>query len=66
MPASWLHAQVSDELIFKWARSEDICGRRAALVSTVALNTRSRGGKGDTPRTLAVCRLLVHDHHDMV
>ena len=27
---------------------------------------RSRGGYGDLPRTLAVCRLLVADHEDMV
>jgi 3-methyladenine DNA glycosylase AlkD len=35
-------------------------------VSTVALNVRSRGGTGDVPRTLAVCRLLVDDDDDMV
>ena len=27
---------------------------------------RSRGGRGDVPRTLKVCRLLVDDHEDMV
>jgi 3-methyladenine DNA glycosylase AlkD len=32
----------------------------------VALNVRSQGGMGDTPRTLAVCRMLVEDHDDMV
>jgi 3-methyladenine DNA glycosylase AlkD len=63
---AWLHGQVSDALIHRWARSEDRWWRRAALVSTVALNVRSRGGTGDVPRTLAVCRLLVEDHDDMV
>jgi 3-methyladenine DNA glycosylase AlkD len=63
---AWLHGQVSDALIHRWARSEDHWWRRAALVSTVALNVRSRGGTGDVPRTLAVCRLLVDDHDDMV
>jgi len=63
---AWLRGQVSDELIHKWARSEDLWWRRAALVSTVALNVRSHGGYGDTPRTLAVCRMLVDDHEDMV
>jgi 3-methyladenine DNA glycosylase AlkD len=53
-------------LIRKWAHSEDRWWRRAALVSTVALNMRSRGGGGDVPRTLEVCRLLVADHDDMV
>jgi 3-methyladenine DNA glycosylase AlkD len=62
----WLYGQVPDELIHSWARSENRWWRRAALVSTVALNVRSKGGTGDVPRTLAVCRLLVDDHDDMV
>ena len=62
----WLKGQVSDELIHKWAHSQDRWWRRAALVSTVALNVRSHGGKGDVPRTLAVCRPLVDDRDDMV
>lgn len=63
---AWLKGQVPDELIHKWARSKDRWWRRAALVSTVALNVRSHGGMGGVPRTLSVCRLLVDDHDDMV
>ena len=63
---AWLAGQVEDAVIHRWARSEDLWWRRAALVSTVALNVRSHGGTGDAPRTLAVCRLLVADHEDMV
>ena len=63
---AWLHGQVSDEVIHRWAHSEDRWWRRAALVSTVALNVRSHGGTGDVPRTLAVCRLLADDPDDMV
>jgi 3-methyladenine DNA glycosylase AlkD len=63
---AWLKGQVSDEVIHRWARSEDLWWRRAALVSTVALNVRSRGGYGDVARTFEVCRLLVDDHEDMV
>ena len=63
---AWLKGQVSDELIHKWAHSEDHWWRRAALVSTVALNIRSHGGSGDAPRTLEICRLLVDNHDDMV
>ncbi len=63
---AWRDGQVSDELIHRWARSEDRWWRRAALVSTVALNVRSQGGMGDVPRTLEVCRLLVDDPDDMV
>jgi 3-methyladenine DNA glycosylase AlkD len=61
-----LNGQIADETIHEWARSEDLWWRRAALVSTVALNLRSQGGPGDTHRTLAVCRILVDDHEDMV
>jgi 3-methyladenine DNA glycosylase AlkD len=63
---AWLHGQVPDELIHRWARSPDRWWRRAALVSTVALNVRSKGGMGDVPRTLQVCRMLVGDGDDMV
>lgn len=63
---AWLNGQVPDEVIRQWACSKDCWWRRAALVSTVALNVRSHGGTGDVPRTLAVCRLLVEDHDDMV
>jgi 3-methyladenine DNA glycosylase AlkD len=63
---AWLKGQVSDALIHRWAHSEDRWWRRAALVSTVALNVRSHGGHGDVPRTLQVCRLLLDDSDDMV
>ena len=63
---AWLRGQVDDRLIQAWASSADRWWRRAALVSTVALNVRSQGGLGDTPRTLAVCRLLAGDAEDLV
>jgi 3-methyladenine DNA glycosylase AlkD len=63
---AWRDGLVPDELIIKWAGSPDLWWRRAALVSTVAFNIRSLGGKGDVPRTLAICQLLVADHEDMV
>ncbi len=63
---AWLHGIVSDALIRRWAADCDLWWRRAALVSTVALNTRSYGGSGDTPRTLAICDMLAADREDMV
>jgi 3-methyladenine DNA glycosylase AlkD len=63
---AWLAGQVPDALIHRWARSSDRWWRRAALVSTVALNVRSQGGTGDVARTVQVCRLLVADRDDMV
>ncbi len=63
---AWLAGLVPDDLIAKWAGSPDRWWRRAALVSTVALNVRSQGGKGDRPRTLHICRMLAADPDDMV
>ncbi len=62
----WRAGQVPDTLIERWAQSPDRWWRRAALVSTVPLNNRARGGKGDTTRTLHICRLLATDRDDMV
>lgn len=62
----WRDGLVQDGLIVKWARSTDLWWRRAALVSTVAFNVRSQGGKGDVARTLLICRMLAADHEDMV
>ena len=63
---AWVRGQVSDDVIGKWARSENRWWRRAALVSTVALNVKVSGGRGDTDRTLAPCRILAADGDDMV
>ena len=43
---AWREYQVTDELIHRWARSEDHWWRRAAIVCTVALNNKARGGSG--------------------
>ncbi|HZS48303.1 MAG TPA: DNA alkylation repair protein [Blastocatellia bacterium] len=63
---AWRESQVPDSLIHKWARSKDRWWRRAALVSTVPLNNKTRGGNGDAARTLAVCEMLLDDRDDMV
>ena len=63
---AWLEGRLGDGTIEHWARSEDRWWRRAALVSTTALNKRSLGGSGDAVRTLRICRMLAADHDDMV
>jgi 3-methyladenine DNA glycosylase AlkD len=63
---AWREAQVPDAVVHAWARSDDRWMRRAALVCTVALNNRARGGRGDTARTLALCEMLLRDRDDMV
>jgi 3-methyladenine DNA glycosylase AlkD len=62
----WRAGQLSDAEIRRWARSADQWWRRAAVVSTVPLNNRARGGHGDPERTLATCRLLLADRNPMV
>lgn len=64
--AAWVHGRIGDDLIERWARSPTRWLRRAALVSTVALNRPNEGGRVDTPRTLWVCRRLIADRDDMV
>lgn len=63
---AWREGLVGDELMVEWAHSPDLWWRRAALVSTVAFNLRSQGGKGDVRRTMLICRLLAADQADMV
>ncbi len=63
---AWREGQLSDERVMTWTRSEKRWWRRAALVSTVFLNRQTLGGRGDTPRTLAVCGALAGDRDDMV
>ncbi len=62
----WREGQISDQDIARWATEESPWWRRSALVATTALTVQSRGGYGDSDRTLAVARLLVHDRHDMI
>jgi 3-methyladenine DNA glycosylase AlkD len=55
-----------EEPLQRWALSPDRGWRRAALATTVALNTRSEWGRGDASRTLAIAEMLVNDRDDMV
>lgn len=62
----WQVKQISDVVIRRWARSRDRWWRRAALVATVPLNSKTHGGAGDAKRTLTICQPLVTDRDDMV
>jgi len=63
---AWRLGRIPDLFIRAWARSDDWAWRRAALVSTVPLNSRAPGGTGDSRRTLAICRILIADRHDLI
>jgi 3-methyladenine DNA glycosylase AlkD len=62
----WRKGVVEDRHIDGLLQSENHWDRRVAVVSTVALNQRSRGGSGDTDRTIGVCERVVDDHNDMI
>lgn len=63
---AWRERQIGESVVRRWSRSGDRWWRRAALVATVPLNNKARGGNGDTARTLDICRLLVDDRDEMV
>jgi 3-methyladenine DNA glycosylase AlkD len=63
---AWREGRLPTRQINAWLRSEDRWQRRTAVVCTVALNVRARGGRGDVARTLAVCRQVVEDRDGMV
>lgn len=63
---AWRENQISDADILKWLGSDNRWWRRTAVVSTVTLNLRSRGGTGDAKRTLMICEKVVEDRDDMI
>lgn len=63
---AWREGLVKDGDIAALSASPDRWRRRSAIVATVALNTRARGGKGDVPRTLATCARHAEERDDMV
>lgn len=63
---AWRENQITDSDVLNWLNSENRWWRRTAVVSTVSLNLRSRGGTGDAKRTLLVCEKVVDDRDDMI
>jgi 3-methyladenine DNA glycosylase AlkD len=63
---AWREGRLPTRDINAWLKSEDRWLRRTAVVCTVALNVRARGGRGDAARTLSVCRRVTRDRDDMV
>jgi 3-methyladenine DNA glycosylase AlkD len=63
---AWREGILSDAVVESLSRSTDRWRRRLALVCTVPLNSKARGGAGDASRTLRICEALVDDRDDMV
>jgi 3-methyladenine DNA glycosylase AlkD len=62
----WRLGTVRDDDVLYLLQNGDVWHRRLALVATVALNLKSRGGSGDALRTIMICERCVEDHHDMI
>lgn len=63
---AWLLGIVGDADVRRWAASRDPWWRRTAIVATVPLNLRSRGGRGDARRTLMICRRFAAERDPML
>lgn len=63
---AWRENQITNNDILNWLKSDNRWWRRTAVVSTVSLNLRSRGGTGDAARTLLICEKVVNDRDDMI
>jgi 3-methyladenine DNA glycosylase AlkD len=63
---AWRENIISTDRVKAYYKSDDVWIRRIALVATVSLNQKARGGKGDSKRTLEICRLAIDDHEDMI
>ena len=62
----WRVGKISIEKIKNYLKSGDFWIRRIAIVATVSLNQKARGGTGDPEQTLEICKLAVDDHKDMI
>lgn len=63
---AWRQGALSDDFVRGLQHAENPFERRLALTMTIALNLKSRGGRGDAPRTLEVVERALDDRHDLV
>jgi 3-methyladenine DNA glycosylase AlkD len=63
---AWRENQITDSDVLNWLETGNLWWRRAAIVSTVALNLRSRGGTGDVKRTLMICERVINDREKLI
>lgn len=63
---AWRMGIINDDDLLDLVHHVDVWQRRLAVVSTIPLNQKSNGGKGDPSRTFMICNEVVSDHADMV
>ena len=62
----WREGTLPDSQIIEWLRSKSVWMRRVAVVCTIPLNLKSKGGAGDAHRTLMVCKKAIDDSEDLI
>jgi 3-methyladenine DNA glycosylase AlkD len=63
---AWRENQITDADVLNWLETGNLWWRRAAIVSTVALNLKSRGGKSDAKRTLMICEKVINNREPLI
>ncbi len=63
---AWREGLITSEEVRDYLNNEDFWIRRIAVVATVSLNQKARGGRGDSQRTLDICKRVVLDHEPMI
>jgi 3-methyladenine DNA glycosylase AlkD len=63
---AWRENQISDSDVLNWLETGNLWWKRAAIVSTVALNLSSRGGTGDAKRTMMICERVIRDRENLI
>jgi len=63
---AWRENFISAEKVKNYLSSDNFWIRRIAVVATVSLNQKAKGGFGDSKRTLEICKLVVDDHQEMI
>lgn len=58
----WREGTLPDTQIFEWLKSKNSWLRRIAVVCTIPLNLKSKGGTGDVRRTLMICEKVIDDN----
>lgn len=63
---AWRENYISTEKVKAYLKYECFWMRRIAIVATISLNQKARGGYGDSKRTIEICKLVVNDHEEMI
>lgn len=63
---AWRENIISTKKVKSYLKADNYWTRRIAVVATVSLNQKARGGLGDSRRTLEICTKVIDDHEEMI